>query len=173
MSAHNARGSHNRRGQHRGSRRKPHRNDRGSGSRRNGGPPSAARERKQPGLWQKIVAFFAGLGKPKPARVSAGGKHPARQTPAGVVSSPRLYVGNLSFDAVESDLFDLFNGVGKVQNAEIASHKYTEKSKGFGFVTMLTIDEAKRAVVELHGKEFMGRELVVSGARSNDARDVR
>ncbi len=55
-----------------------------------------------------------------------------------------------------------------MKNAEIVSHKYNEKSKGFGFVTMMTIDEAKRAVMELHDKDFMGRKLVVSGAKTGD-----
>ena len=87
------------------------------------------------------------------------------------VNSPKLYVGNLSFDASESDLFDLFNGVGKVQNAEIVSNKYTQKSKGFAFVTLQSIEEARRAVTELHDKEYMGRKLVVSGAKTNDSAD--
>ncbi len=82
------------------------------------------------------------------------------------VSSPRLYVGNLSFDAVESDLQELFNGVGLVQTVEIVANKHTQKSKGFGFVQMQTIDEAKRAVAELHDKDYMGRKLVVSGAKA-------
>ncbi len=84
------------------------------------------------------------------------------------VTTPRLYVGNLSFDATESDLADLFNGVGKVRNAEVVSNNYTQKSKGFAFVTMETVDEAKRAVTELHDKEFMNRKLIVSGAKPND-----
>jgi RNA recognition motif-containing protein len=79
-----------------------------------------------------------------------------------------LYVGNLSFDAAESDLSELFNGVGGVRNAEIVTHRDTEKSKGFGFVTMNSVEEAKRAVEELHDKEFMGRRLVVSGAKTNE-----
>jgi hypothetical protein len=82
------------------------------------------------------------------------------------VTSPRLYVGNLSFDAAESDLFELFNGVGLVQNVEIVANKHTQKSKGFAFVQMQTVDEAKRAVAELHDKEYMGRKLVVSGAKA-------
>jgi hypothetical protein len=143
-------------------------------------------------FWQKLVSLFK--GKPKHAsrsssapaarddRQSAQDSHrrfesaPPRQTrkPEMVeVSSPKLYVGNLSFDATEGDLFELFNGVGKVQNAEIVSNKYTQKSKGFAFVTMLTVDEARRAVVELHDKEFMGRKLVVSGAKTNDIRETR
>jgi RNA recognition motif-containing protein len=86
------------------------------------------------------------------------------------VTSPKLYVGNLSFDATESDLFELFKGAGGVQNAEIVTHKHTMKSKGFAFVTMQTIEEAQRAVEVLHDQDFMGRKLVVSGAKTSDVR---
>lgn len=86
------------------------------------------------------------------------------------VISPRLYVGNLSFDAAESDLLDLFNGVGSVQNVEIVVNRHTMRSKGFAFVQMQSIDEAKRAVSELHDKEFLGRKLVVSGAKALEER---
>lgn len=89
------------------------------------------------------------------------------------VTTPRLYVGNLSFDATESDLLELFNGIGIVQNVEIVSNRQTQRSKGFGFVQMQTVDEAKRAVTELHDKEYMGRKLVVSGAKASDRRDER
>src|SRR5205823_9165210 len=74
---------------------------------------------------------------------------PARKPEAIEVTSPRLYVGNLSFDATESDLFELFNGVGHVQNAEVVSYRHNQRSKGFAFVQMQTIEEAKRAVDEL------------------------
>jgi RNA recognition motif-containing protein len=83
------------------------------------------------------------------------------------VTTPRLYVGNLSFEATESDLFELFNGVGQVQNAEVVTYKHNERSKGFAFVQMQTVEEARRAVDELHDKEFLGRKLVVSGAKSD------
>ncbi|MCB1094378.1 MAG: hypothetical protein KDN22_02255 [Verrucomicrobiae bacterium] len=87
------------------------------------------------------------------------------------VVSGRLYVGNLSYDATESDLMDLFNGVGQVQTAEVVSHKRTMRSKGYAFVQMLSIDEARRAVDVLHDKEFMGRPLVVSGAKAERPAD--
>jgi RNA recognition motif-containing protein len=99
------------------------------------------------------------------------GSEPSRspRRPESVeVTTPRLYVGNLSFDATESDLFDLFNGVGAVQNAEVVTYKHNQRSKGFAFVQMLTVEEAKRAVQELHDKEFLGRKLVVSGAKSSE-----
>jgi RNA recognition motif-containing protein len=93
---------------------------------------------------------------------------PSRKPEAVEVTTPRLYVGNLSFDATESDLFELFNGVGAVQNAEVVTYRHNQRSKGFAFVQMNTVDEAKRAVEELHDKEFLGRKLVVSGAKSSE-----
>lgn len=99
------------------------------------------------------------------------GSEPSRspRKPESVeVTTPRLYVGNLSFEATESDLFELFNGVGAVQNAEVVTYKHNQRSKGFAFVQMLTVEEAKRAVQELHDKDFLGRKLVVSGAKSSE-----
>jgi RNA recognition motif-containing protein len=125
-----------------------------------------------------VVAFFAGDTKqttvppPKPREkqtaVVAPKEKISRKPELVEVTSPKLYVGNLSFDATESDLFDLFNGVGQVRNAEVVCHKYTQRSKGFAFVQMTTIEEARRAVKELHDKEFLGRKLVVSGAKTPD-----
>ena len=81
------------------------------------------------------------------------------------VTTPRLYIGNLSYDAAESDLLELFSGVGTVAHVEVISNKHTQRSKGFGFVQMNSVSEAKRAVEELHDKDYMGRKLVVSGAK--------
>ena len=152
------------------------RNSRG-GSRRRGDRPrhqSAPTKAPQKTFWQRLAAFFAGNGKSgqqKPAQAARNGSEPsrpARKVESVEVTSPRLYVGNLSFDATESDLFELFNGVGHVQNAEVVSYRHNQRSKGFAFVSMQTIDEAKRAVEELHDKEFLGRKLVVSGAKSSE-----
>ncbi len=91
---------------------------------------------------------------------------PPRQQPhSSEVTGDRLYVGNLSYDASESDLFELFNGSGKVKNAEVVMNARTQRSKGFAFVTMMSIDEAKKAVADLNNKNFMGRPLVVGGAK--------
>jgi RNA recognition motif-containing protein len=134
---------------------------------------------KQKTFWQRIVAFFGGNdgGQRRPATQSRNGQQqpqqqreprPQRKPESIEVTSPRLYVGNLSFDATESDLFELFNGVGHVQNAEVVSYRHNQRSKGFAFVSMQTVEEAKRAVDELHDKEFLGRKLVVSGAKSSE-----
>jgi len=81
------------------------------------------------------------------------------------ITTDRLYVGNLSYDATESDLFELFSGLGSVRNAEVVVNNRTQRSKGFAFVTMGSVDEARRAVQELHGKDFMSRPLQLSGAK--------
>ena len=147
------------------------------------GPRAVSKAPAKKSIWQKITAFF-GSADSKPARYAAAdearnGSSPARngtpqrerernvRRPESVeVTTPRLYVGNLSFDASESDLFELFNGVGQVQNAEVVTYKHNQRSKGFAFVQMQSVEEAKRAVEELHDKEFLGRKLVVSGAKS-------
>ena len=149
-------------------------------SRRRGGRGRFQEQRlpapKQKTFWQRIAAFFGnGGGQRKSATQSRNGQpqqqqqpRPARKPESVEVTSPRLYVGNLSFDATESDLFELFNGVGHVQNAEVVSYRHNQRSKGFAFVQMQTIEEAKRAVEELHDKEFLGRKLVVSGAKLSE-----
>ena len=124
-------------------------------------------------FWQRLAALFTnGKTEKKAASSPRNGvvqqPRPQRKPEPVEVSSPRLYVGNLSFDATESDLFDLFNGVGHVQNAEIVSYRHNQRSKGFAFVQMQTMEEAQRAVEELHDKEFLGRKLVVSGAKSSE-----
>jgi len=124
-------------------------------------------------FWQRIAAFFgngktAKKGATAAAPNGAQPSRPSRKPEPVEVTSPRLYVGNLSFDATESDLFELFNGVGHVQNAEVVSYRHNQRSKGFAFVQMQTVEEAKRAVQELHDKEFLGRRLVVSGAKSSE-----
>lgn len=110
---------------------------------------------------------------PRPPREERAPREPreARKPEAVEVTTPKLYIGNLSFDATEADLSNLFNGVGIVVSVEIVAHKHTEKSKGFGFVTLSSVDEAKRAVDVLHDKDFMGRKLVVSGAKTPAERE--
>ena len=82
------------------------------------------------------------------------------------VESTRVYVGNLSYDVSEQDLQELFKGIGGVRNIEIVYNRSTHRSKGYGFVEMLRMEEAMRAVEVLHDQPFMGRKMTVSGAKS-------
>src|SRR2546423_10833389 len=147
-------------------------NSRGRGGDGQGRRSDAKAAPQKKGFWSRIAGFFAAPEKGEQRNGSQSQlRQPARtpRKPEPIeVTSPRLYVGNLSFDATESDLFDLFAGVGHVQNAEVVSYKHNQRSKGFAFVQMQTVDEARRAVTELHDKEFLGRKLVVSGAKSSE-----
>lgn len=109
---------------------------------------------------------------PRPPREAKPRREYTPVNPAEITTE-RLYVGNLSYDASESDLFELFNGVGAVRNAEVVVNNRTQRSKGFAFVTMGSIDEARRAVQELNGKDFMGRPLQLSGAKPLGENDGR
>lgn len=83
------------------------------------------------------------------------------------ITSTKLYVGNLSYDAAESDLFDLFSKVGAVKNVEVVMDRQSSRSKGFGFVEMEELETAKQAVEKLNRTDFMGRQIVVSGAKTD------
>ena len=86
------------------------------------------------------------------------------------VTTPKLYVGNLAYEAGESDLFDLFSKVGAVKNVEIAMDRRSNRSKGFGFVEMEVLETAKEAAEKLNRTDFMGRQIVVSGAKMERSR---
>ena len=58
----------------------------------------------------------------------------------------RLYVGNLSFNATEGDLMDLFGQAGKVKDVSLIQDRFTGKSRGFAFVTMETDEDAQNAI---------------------------
>jgi len=90
---------------------------------------------------------------------------PKAEVPPQEITSPKLYVGNLAYEAAESDLFDLFSKVGAVKNVEIAMDRHSQRSKGFGFVEMESLDTAKQAAEKLNRTDFMSRQIVVSGAK--------
>jgi len=80
----------------------------------------------------------------------------------------KLFVGNLDFDVKDIELEELFKTVGKVLTAEIVRF-FDKKSKGFGFVEMVTEEEAKMAIEKLNGSDFRGRKIIVSYARSSQS----
>lgn len=104
-------------------------------------------------------------GKRAPKRGARSGERRRGGDPS-TVESPRVYVGNLSYDVTEQDLQELFKGIGGVRNVEIVYNRSTHRSKGYGFVEMLHMDEAVRSVEVLNDQPFMGRKLTVSGAKS-------
>ena len=76
-----------------------------------------------------------------------------------------IYVGNLSWGLKDQDLANLFAPFGEVSSAKIVTDKFTQRSKGFGFVEMSNNAEADRAIAEQNLKELHGRVLKVNEAR--------
>ena len=76
-----------------------------------------------------------------------------------------IYVGNLSWNLKDQDLSDLFASHGEVSSAKIVLDKFTNRSKGFGFVEMPNDDQAQAAITALNGSEVDGRNIVVNESR--------
>ncbi|MBU1013549.1 MAG: RNA-binding protein [Bacteroidetes bacterium] len=76
-----------------------------------------------------------------------------------------IYVGNLDFKVSENDLVEIFEEFGAVSSAKIIIDKFSDRSKGFGFVTMDNDEQANKAINELHGAEFKNRDMVVNEAK--------
>lgn len=137
-------------------------------------------------FWQKFLKAI-GLYKPAPGRRndrSKAGEERASLTgrPQGLrkpafskapTKSPRLYIGNLSYEVTETDIEELFKGFGRVKSTEIIYNPRTHKSKGYGFVEMFEMEDAARCVDVLHGQPFMGREMMVSAANERQEKNDR
>ena len=76
-----------------------------------------------------------------------------------------IYVGNLSFDTNDSSLRSAFESFGTVSRASVISDRETNRSRGFGFVTMDDATEAQAAISGLNGRDLDGREVKVNEAR--------
>ncbi len=132
--------------------------------------PAAGRERSERSERSRD-SRSSGSGSSRSSRDRPSRDRPKRDRPKRSaekieVTCPRLYVGNLSYDTREDDLEKLFAEIGEVASAEVVCNPRNQRSKGFAFVEMADIDDAKRAVETLHDKSFMGREILVSGAKS-------
>jgi len=82
----------------------------------------------------------------------------------------KLFVGNLSFQATEEDLRELFQQAGTVESVRIVTDQFTGRPRGFGFVEMSTKEEATKAIEMLNGRLFRDRNLVVDEARPQPQR---
>lgn len=82
----------------------------------------------------------------------------------------KLYVGGLAYAVTDDQLRELFEAVGKVESAQVIVDRFSNQSKGFGFVEMGTEAEAQQAIKELNGKDMGGRPLMVNAARPKEDR---
>jgi RNA recognition motif-containing protein len=84
----------------------------------------------------------------------------------------KIYVGNMNYRTTEESLKNLFSEYGEVGKVNIISDKVSGRAKGFGFVEMVQDEDAAKAIEELNGKEFEGRQLKVNEAHDRPRRDM-
>jgi len=81
-----------------------------------------------------------------------------------------IYVGNISSEVGEQELREAFEAHGQVSSARVIKDRYTGESRGFGFVEMPEMSEARAAMAALNGTEMKGRTLTVNEARPRQDR---
>jgi RNA recognition motif-containing protein len=84
-----------------------------------------------------------------------------------------IYVSNLSFNVTDDDLQGFFAEYGEVTSARVITDKFTNRSRGFGFVEMPDNAAAQKAIQELDGGVVEGRAIKVTEARPREERSER
>ena len=79
--------------------------------------------------------------------------------------STKLYVGNLPYEATETDLQTLFETSGQVASINIVRDRATGQARGFAFVEMSDTEGARKAISELDKHQYGGRSLTVNEAK--------
>lgn len=87
--------------------------------------------------------------------------------------SIKLYVGNISWDSSAEAIREIFEPFGEIEDYYYAVDKMTGRPRGFCLITYTNNEDGERAIEEMNGKEFDGRELVVNVARPKEDRGPR
>lgn len=85
------------------------------------------------------------------------------------MSQTTIFVSNLAYALDTKDLIAAFSTYGEITEAKIIKDRESGRSKGFGFVTFITDDQAKEAL-DMNGKELHGRTIRVNFARKQTQR---
>lgn len=75
-----------------------------------------------------------------------------------------IYIGNLNYRVRESDLKEILEEYGTVDSVKLIIDRDTNRSKGFAFAEMPEDGQAQKAINELNGAEYEGRQMVVKEA---------
>jgi RNA recognition motif-containing protein len=81
-----------------------------------------------------------------------------------------IYVGNLSYQATEEDISQVFAEYGTVKRVQVPTDRETGRMRGFAFVEMSTDAEEDSAIEALDGAEWMGRDIKVNKAKPRESR---
>lgn len=77
----------------------------------------------------------------------------------------KIYVGNLSYDATDSELNAVFSEFGEVSSANVIKNQHSGRSRGYGFVEMPNDSEANEAIKALNDSPLQGRNIRVNQAK--------
>jgi RNA recognition motif-containing protein len=81
-----------------------------------------------------------------------------------------IYVGNLSFQATEDSVKETFGEYGTISRVSLPIDRETGRMRGFAFIEMADEASEDKAISELDGAEWLGRQLRVSKARPREDR---
>lgn len=76
-----------------------------------------------------------------------------------------IFVGNLSYQTTQDELYNAFAQYGGVERVSIVTDRDSGQPRGFAFVEMTEQNAAATAIAELNGAELNGRALNVNEAR--------
>ncbi|MEC4983597.1 MAG: RNA-binding protein [Oscillatoria sp. PMC 1068.18] len=79
-----------------------------------------------------------------------------------------IYIGNLSYQATEDDIRDVFADYGEIKRVVLPTDRETGRVRGFAFVEMNEDAQEESAISKLDGAEWMGRQLRVNKARPRE-----
>jgi RNA recognition motif-containing protein len=80
--------------------------------------------------------------------------------------STKIYVGNLSWNTTDDSLRSAFQNYGQILDSIVMRDRDTGRSRGFGFVTFSTAQEAQNAIAGLNEQELDGRRIRVNLANA-------
>ena len=81
-----------------------------------------------------------------------------------------IYVSDLSFNVQDEDLRSYFEEYGEVSSSKVITDKFTQRSRGFGFVEMPDTEAAQKAIKDLDGAMVDGRAIKVAEAKPREER---
>lgn len=85
-------------------------------------------------------------------------------------SGSNLFVTGIHPRLNEQDVMRMFEKYGEVEGCSIMKDPHTQESRGFGFVKMVTSDQADAAKEGLQGENIEGRTLSIEKARRSRPR---
>ncbi|XP_078436906.1 uncharacterized protein LOC144707587 [Wolffia australiana] len=107
------------------------------------------------------MAFSRNLGN---LVKKASSSNPSLLQAIRCMSSSKLFIGGLSYNTDDQSLREAFTSFGQVIEARVILDRETGRSRGFGFVTFTSSEEASAAISAMDGKDLHGRWVRVNYA---------